>query len=135
MGLVPAREEDGAPAVAGAAGSRGLGPGGTVTGVDPLAGYPSRTAHDLARLHGLSDAGDLVVISTVDALGGIHAFEDQVGSHGGIGGPQNEAVLIHPRAWRLDPDLTEHVPELGDSPVLVGAWNVHRQLRRWAGLS
>lgn len=134
VGLVLATDDDGSPIVEGHGGTRGLGPGGAVTGADPLAGYPSRTARDLARLHGLQDAGDLVVISTVDELGGIHAFEDQVGSHGGIGGPQNQAVLIHPRSWTLDPDLTEHVPELGDAPVLVGAWNVHRQLCTWAGL-
>jgi len=134
VGLVLATGGDGTPVVAGPGGSRELRAGGAVTGGDPLAGYPSRTASDLERLHGLPDAGDLVVISTVDELGGIHAFEDQVGSHGGIGGPQNQAVLVHPRAWTLDPALTEQVPELGDSPVLVGAWNVHRQLRAWAGL-
>ena len=132
VGLVLTTDETGAPLVLGPDGSRGLGPDGGSTGNDPLRGYPSRTAHDLARLHALPDAGDLVVISTVDELGGIHAFEGQVGSHGGIGGPQNHAVLIHPRDWKIDPELAEHVPELGDSPVIVGAWNVHRQLRTWA---
>lgn len=131
IGLVMATGDDGEPVVLGPRGSRGLGAGGIVDGEDPTAGYPSRTRKDLARLHGLRDAGDLVVISTVDELGGIHAFEGQIGSHGGIGGPQNEAVLIHPRDWVVDPDLTEEVPELGTTPVLVGAWNVHRQLRAW----
>ncbi|GAA2090718.1 alkaline phosphatase family protein [Aeromicrobium tamlense] len=134
VGLVMGTDDTGEPIVFGPAGARALGADGTVTGEDPLRAYPSRTAADLARLHGLQDCGDLVVISTVDELGGIHAFEGQVGSHGGIGGPQNHAVLVHPRGWKVDPDLTEPVPELGDSPVLVGAWSVHRQLRTWAGL-
>lgn len=131
VGLVLSTDDAGQPVVMGAKGSRGLGPQGTLDGEDPLFGYPSRTGADLARLHGLVDAGDLVVISTVDEWGGIHAFEGQVGSHGGIGGPQNEAVLIHPREWTIDPALTEVVPELGHSPVIVGAWNVHSQLLQW----
>ena len=72
-------------------------PAAVLEGEDPLIGYPSRAAADLARLGGLPHCGDLVLFSTVDASGRIHAFEDQVGSHGGIGGPQNHAILIHPR--------------------------------------
>lgn len=131
VGLVMATDEAGEPLVLGPSGARGLGTDAFVTGDDPLDGYPSRTAADLARLHAIGDAGDLVIISTVDDLGQIHAFEGQVGSHGGIGGPQNEAVLIHPREWKIDPELAEHVPEMGQEPVLVGAWNIHRQVLAW----
>lgn len=131
VGLVMATDDAGQPLVLGPSGARELMGDCVVTGVDPLDGYPSRTGADLARLHAVGDAGDLVIISTVDELGQIHAFEGQVGSHGGIGGPQNEAVLIHPREWELDVALTEEVPELGRSPVLVGAWNIHRQLLAW----
>ncbi|MBC9227109.1 phosphodiesterase [Aeromicrobium sp. 636] len=131
VGLVMSTDDAGDPLVIGRHGVRGLGGSSAASGDDPLLGYPSRTAADLARLHALTDAGDLVVLSTVDALDRVHAFEEQVGSHGGIGGPQNEALFIHPRDWLLDPDLTEVVPELGDTPVLVGAWNVHRQLMAW----
>ncbi|WP_313409985.1 alkaline phosphatase family protein [Aeromicrobium sp.] len=130
VGLVLATDEDGRPVVLGRDGGR-LRADGSLTGTDPLGPYPSRTAADLSRLQALPDSGDLVVISTVDSLGQIHAFEGQVGSHGGIGGPQNEAVLIHPREWDIDPGLAEVVPELGTTPVLVGAWTVHRQLRTW----
>lgn len=131
IGLVMSTDDGGRPLVIGPTGARGLGPDPHQTGDDPLAGYPSRAAADLARLHAIRDTGDLVVISTVDELGQIHAFEGQVGSHGGIGGPQNEAILIHPRDWDIDPELAEVVPELGSAPVLVGAWNIHRQLLTW----
>jgi hypothetical protein len=53
----------------------------------------------------------------------VHAFEEQVGSHGGIGGQQNEAVLLHP----VD------LPIEGEEP-LVGPEAVHRQLLRWMRL-
>lgn len=131
IGLVMATDDDGAPIVLGPAGAHRLGPQPSVTGHDPLAGYPSRAAADLERIHAVGDSGDLVVISTVDELGQIHALEGQVGSHGGIGGPQNEAILIHPRDWVLDDDLCEVVPELGPDPVPIGAWIFHQQILRW----
>ena len=120
----------GSPLVFGPRGVRDLA-GGVLDGDDPLVGYPSRAAADLARLCGLPHCGDLVLFSTVDASGRIHAFEDQVGSHGGIGGPQNHAILIHPRAWDLDEDLLEDVDGLR---MPVGPVAVHRQLLRWRRL-
>lgn len=131
IGLVMVADADGQPLVLGRTGSRRLGPDPTGTGDDPLAGYPARAAQDLARLHGLTDAADVIVISTVDELGNIHALEQQVGSHGGIGGPQNQAILLYPRAFELDRDLLSAVPELGDRPVPVGPWTLYRQLVRW----
>ena len=131
VGLVMVADDAGAPLVIGPTGVRGLGASDVRSGDDPLRGYPARTADDLSRLHGLRDCGDLVLISTVDEFGRIHAFEEQVGSHGGIGGPQNHAILLHPSDWKIDDTLTEVVPELGPAPVIVGAWNVHRQLLMW----
>jgi hypothetical protein len=32
----------------------------------------------------------------------VAAFEELVGCHGGIGGWQTEAVLVHPRRWVVD---------------------------------
>ena len=65
-------------------------------------------------------AGDLVIVSSVDHSGQVHAFEEQVGSHGGIGGQQNEAVLLHPADLPLD-----------TRAPLVGAEAVHEQLVAW----
>ncbi|KYH44118.1 alkaline phosphatase family protein [Branchiibius sp. NY16-3462-2] len=127
VGLVMVTEDDGQPIVFGPSGLRHLTTG-TVEGDDPLIGYPSRTAPDLIRLHGVTRSGDLVIISTVDDRGRIHAFEHQVGSHGGIGGPQNQALLVHPSAWPLDPDL---LSEVDGSDIPVGPVALHRQLQRW----
>lgn len=115
-----------------AVGHEGLVPlepaGAPATGTDPLLPYGPRAAADLARVGRLANTGDLIVVSAVGPGGRVHAFEGQVGSHGGLGGDQNTAVLLHPTGWTLDEDLLEDVD--GRS-MLVGAEQVHRQLKRW----
>ncbi|GEL94292.1 alkaline phosphatase family protein [Cellulomonas composti] len=107
----------------------GVSPEDTVDGEDPLVPYGPRGRMDLARAGRLPHTGDLLLISTVSELGRIHAFEGQVGSHGGIGGAQNLALLLHPQEWAVDEDLRTPV---GDRDLLVGAEAVHHQLVRWA---
>ncbi len=97
-------------------------------GQDPLAGYGPRAAADLARAARLPDAGDLLVVSAVTPEGQVHAFEGQVGSHGGLGGDQNWAMLLHPAAWTVADESRELV---GDRRVLVGAEAVHDCLETW----
>ncbi|AEI12549.1 phage holin family protein [Cellulomonas gilvus] len=98
-------------------------------GEDPLAGYGPRGRADLARAARLPHTGDLLLVSRVTERGHVHAFEGQVGSHGGIGGAQNRAMLLHPTEWPVDDDLRTRV---GDERLLVGAEAVHEQLVRWA---
>lgn len=98
-------------------------------GEDPLAGWGSRARADLARAGRLEHTGDLLVISAVTAAGHVHAFEGQIGSHGGLGGDQNRAFLLHPRELTVDEDLLEDVD---GTPMLVGAERVHAQLMRWS---
>ncbi|HWJ85523.1 MAG TPA: alkaline phosphatase family protein, partial [Cellulomonas sp.] len=98
-------------------------------GVDPLAGYGPRGKADIVRAARLANTGDLLLVSTVTREGHVHAFEGQVGSHGGIGGAQNHALLLHPTDWPVDDDLRERV---GADDLLVGAESVHAQLVRWA---
>ncbi|MFE9689647.1 alkaline phosphatase family protein [Micromonospora sp. NPDC005806] len=92
---------------------------GHVDGDDPLAPYGSRARQDLLRHQAMDHVGDLVVISAVDpGLEEVAAFEELVGCHGGLGGWQTEALLIHPSGW----------PQEGE---LVGPDDVHRQLLSW----
>lgn len=101
---------------------------GTVTGHDPLAGLGPDARRDLLRVAAMDEAPDVLVHSTVDAATGeVHAFEELVGSHGGLGGDQNHAVLLHPADWELAPDLLG----AAEDGVLRGADAVHRQLVRW----
>ncbi len=46
------------------------------------------------------------------------AFEPHVGSHGGLGGPQQRGFLLHPAGF-------------SDPGEVVGAEHLHRVLRGW----
>ena len=61
----------------------------------------------------------------------MHAFEGQVGSHGGLGGDQNRALLLHPSGLGVDADL---LGEVDGTAMLVGAEQLHVQLRRWSAV-
>jgi hypothetical protein len=98
-------------------------------GEDPLAGWGSQARGDLARAGRLAHTGDLLVISAITPGGHVHAFEGQVGSHGGLGGDQNRALLLHPRGLTVDTDL---LGDVDGHAMLVGAEQVHLQLMRWS---
>jgi uncharacterized membrane protein YvlD (DUF360 family) len=103
---------------------------GQVTGTDPLLPFGPRAAADLLRVMRFRTAPALFVHSTLDPVTGeVHAFEEQVGSHGGLGGWQTQAVLVHPVEWKVAEDLRDRsVP--GEAPI-VGAATIHEQLVRW----
>jgi hypothetical protein len=91
-----------------------------VEGFDPTEPFGPYAAAALQRLDAMHNCGDLVVLSTVDAeTGSVAAFEELIGSHGGLGGAQSEAFLMYPSDWTVEP------------AEIVGAPAVHRQLRRW----
>ncbi|WP_433022234.1 alkaline phosphatase family protein [Kribbella sp. CA-294648] len=76
---------------------------GRIEGVDPLAQYGLRAAASMLRQAEMPHNGDIVVISRLDEYTHeVAAFEELVGCHGGIGGWQTEAVLVHPRRWVVD---------------------------------
>ena len=90
-------------------------------GVDPLPRFGPHAEDALRRLDAMPACGDLVIISAFDpGSGEVAAFEDQVGSHGGLGGAQTHGFIAHPTDWRIE------------SP-LVGATAVHAQISRWLG--
>ncbi len=121
IGLVVVRGEDG-PVAIGAGGRHRLHDG-AVQGIDPLLPYGPYARHDLLRHQESAHIGDLVLISTVDPVTDeVAAFEELVGSHGGLGGWQTDAVLVHPTRW----PVTE--------PELDGADAVHRQLIEWLAM-
>jgi hypothetical protein len=93
---------------------------GIVQGEDPLEPYGPLTGARLRRLDGFTNVGDLAIISRLDAATEeVAAFEELIGSHGGLGGPQTEAFLLVPADWAA--------PET----PLVGAVAVNRWLRAW----
>lgn len=107
---------------------------------------------DLLRVASMVEAPDVLVHSTLDPdTAEVHAFEELMGSHGGLGGNRNHPVLLHPAAWPVDADLLSRVDSAdtadsadparsadpavlgprGPEGVLHGAENVHRQIVRW----
>jgi hypothetical protein len=49
--------------------------------------------------------GDLVLNGRYDPDAGVVvAFEDFVGAHGGLGGLQTDAFVLHPSGWPMPPD-------------------------------
>ncbi len=104
IGFVVTYDDDGTPIVLGRGGARDLRTG-IVTGTDPLLpfGDIDLRARQLLRLAEFPHAGDLIVNSAVDDNGQVAAFEELVGSHGGLGGQQTHAFMVHPRDMRLTP--------------------------------
>jgi hypothetical protein len=119
IGFVLVRSErDGALAI-GARGTHYLDEG-RVEGADPLAPFGPNAAAHLRRTDGFAHCPDLAVNSTYwEDMEEVAAFEELVGSHGGMGGPQSFPFVLFPS------DL--HYPE----QAVVGAEAVHRVLRRW----
>ncbi|WP_129844240.1 alkaline phosphatase family protein [Streptomyces sp. RFCAC02] len=116
------------PVVLGAGGSEFRLESGVVVGADPLAPFGPGAAAAVRRAAAFPHAADLMINSSVDPdTGAVHAFEEQLGCHGGLGGEQNRAFLLSPLA------LSPPVPAVPGEPSgeLVGAEAVHRVLRRW----
>jgi hypothetical protein len=127
IGLVVVQSDVDGPVAFGARGRHRLGDG-HVDGVDPLTGYGPYAARDLLAHQAVAHVGDLVLVSRVDpGTDEVAAFEELVGSHGGIGGWQTDAVLVHPAAWPHD--TTELVGPDAVHHLLVG-WLDRLGLRR-----
>lgn len=112
-------------------GSVVLGPAGTeipVAKLDDtglLATMGPGAADAVRRTDTFPHVADIMVNSMYDpATGRVHAFEEQIGSHGGLGGEQSNAFLLSPLT------LPAAVPRDGDGE-LVGAEQVHRVLKGW----
>lgn len=128
IGFLLVHSERHGPVVLGADGAEHRLATGQVRGADPLAPYGPHAARLVRRTAGFRHAADIMVNSAVDPrTGQVHAFEDQIGSHGGLGGEQNTAFLLAPR------DLAASLPAAGEDDVLVGAERLHRVLRHWLG--
>ena len=93
---------------------------GRIEGEDPLANFSPNAARHLLRTDGFSNVADVMVGSFFEPkLEEGCAFEELISFHGGLGGPQTRAFILHPVELQL--------PE----EPLVGAAAVHQVLARW----
>ncbi len=97
IGFVMVRSAERGPLALGADGGEHELATGRVTGPDPLAGFGPGAAAAVLRADAFPHTADLMVNSAVDPRSGsVHAFEEQAGSHGGLGGPQSHPFLLSP---------------------------------------
>ena len=119
VGLLMVRSQEFGAVVFGPRGTRFLDTD-KVEGEDPTTLFGPHTVMSLRREDAMTHAPDLLLLSQYDPeLGEVAAFEELIGSHGGLGGPQTEPFILHPVEWELD----EEVP--------LGAPAIYRNIRRW----
>ncbi len=119
VGLLMVRSASRGAMVLGADGVRYLDED-KVEGTDPAALFGPHTIMSLQREDAMEHAPDLLLLSQYDpGMGEVAAFEELIGSHGGLGGFQTQPFILHPTEWTLD----EEVP--------LGAPAIYRNLRRW----
>jgi uncharacterized membrane protein YvlD (DUF360 family) len=96
---------------------------GTVEGEDPLTPFSPNAPRHLLRTDGFPHVADIMVGSFYDPdLDEGCAFEELISFHGGLGGPQTRAFILHPVGLPA-PD-----------EKIVGAEQVHAVLSGWREL-
>lgn len=91
-----------------------------VEGQDPLIGFGPNAARHLRRTDRFPDAPDILVNSFFDPKENqVAAFEELIGSHGGLGGYQTQPFLLYPVELEMGQD------------EIVGAEALHRILKSW----
>jgi hypothetical protein len=119
ISFVMVRSEDEGPLVIGKDGIHYLATG-HVDGQDPLATFSPHAADHLRRSDSFPHVADIMVNSLYDPqTGEVAAFEELVGSHGGLGGGQSFPFLLVPADWELE------------DREIVGAVNLHTQFKCW----
>jgi hypothetical protein len=119
IGFVLVRSQERGPVVIGARGELELATG-RVIGSDPLAQFGPHARAQVTRTDTFKHCADVMVNSLWDSqTDEVAAFEELVGSHGGLGGDQTRPFLLYPTSW---PAPAEE---------LLGPKALHQQLRRW----
>ncbi|MGH3022355.1 MAG: phage holin family protein [Gaiellaceae bacterium] len=119
VGWVLVRSERDGPVALGARGAHYLADG-RVEGEDPLAPFSPHAPRHLLRTDGFPHVADIMVGSFYDPeLDEGCAFEELISFHGGLGGLQTRAFILHPVGLSLP-----------DGPIL-GAAAVHEILLGW----
>ena len=123
IGFTLVDSEEHGPVVIGADGEHRLD-SGEVIGTDPLIPFGPNAATHVLRTHRFPHCPDILVNSTYwKEQDEVAAFEELVGSHGGLGGTQSHPFVCAPADLEWP---AEHV---------VGSETVHRIFRGWlAGL-
>ncbi|MGO4429193.1 hypothetical protein AB4Z54_63305, partial [Streptomyces sp. MCAF7] len=113
VGFLLVRSERHGAVVLGADGAEHHLDTGRVVGRSPLKAFGDGAVAAVRRTARFPNAPDIMVNSAYDpATGEVHAFEGQIGSHGGLGGAQSHPFLLWP---------IELSPPIRPGEQLVGA--------------
>ncbi|NYB51234.1 MAG: phage holin family protein [Methanobacteriaceae archaeon] len=92
---------------------------GFLEGKDPLTPFGPRANKHLLRTDSFKYAPDILVNSFYDEENNeVAAFEELVGSHGGLGGEQTQPFIMYPSDWDMG------------SEEIVGAENLYKILKK-----
>ena len=117
IGFILVRSEKYGPLVIGAKGIYHLADN-SVEGENPLADFGPHAAAHIRRTDGFKYAPDVLVNSFYDPESDeVAAFEELIGSHGGLGGNQSKPFLMTPSEW-----------DFGGTEI-VGAETLHKVLK------
>lgn len=123
IGFVMVRSRDEGALVIGAHGRRRLRDG-EVEGEDPLAPFDATASEHLRRHDRFPHCPDILVNCMYDPVADeVAPFEEFMGSHGGLGGPQTHPFAVIPTQWSDPP-----------API-VGVEAMHAQLSDWLARS
>ncbi len=123
IGFVMVRSQADGALVIGAAGRRLLDDD-VVEGEDPLAHFDATAAEHLRRHDRFPHCPDILVNSMYDPdANEVAPFEEFMGSHGGLGGPQTHPFAVVPAEWSEPRE------------PIVGVEAMHEALRGWIAQS
>ncbi|GAB6055597.1 phage holin family protein [Methanobacterium movens] len=89
-----------------------------IEGDNPLRDFGENARHHLLRTHKFEYVPDILVNSFYNPdKNEVAAFEELVGSHGGLGGGQSKPFIMYPSHWNLEDD------------EIIGAEHLHRVLK------
>ena len=93
-----------------------------IAGIDPLKPYGKNAARHVKRTSDFTSCGDIMINSKYWPMTAeVAAFEELVGSHGGLGGTQNHPFILYPANWKKP------------TKAIIGAEQVNKQLKSWLG--
>ncbi|UCF60312.1 MAG: phage holin family protein [Anaerolineaceae bacterium] len=119
IGFILVHSEEHGPLAIGAKGVHHLETG-KVEGEDPLTHFGPNAAMHLKRTSSFPHVADIMVNSFYDPeTDEVAAFEELVGSHGGMGGDQTLPFVMFPATW-----------EITKEPI-IGATELHAQFIDW----
>ena len=89
-----------------------------IVGENPLEGFGRNAQKHLKRQNSFKNMPDILVNSFYDETNEeVCAFEELIGSHGGLGGNQTKPFILYPSEW-------------GDSGELIGAESIYHFLKK-----